>query len=533
MSAGLLQRLKTRDSKAPGAGPPAGVMKRFVPVHANGDLVSAAIQPASQVARQRLRQVRPKHDCCGLDLGPHDRQGGEEAVAFRVNEGLPTGDHHLTETECRALADRLGWKVAKVYCDNDLSAYSGRRRPEYEAMLTDIEAGKITAVVSWHPDRLHRRAAELERYIGLCDQHGVENQTVTAGHWDLSSASGKMVARQLGAVAVYESEHKSERLRSARIQQAANGKHHGGIRCYGYAKDGTTVIADEAAEIASACAAIAAGASLRGVVHDMNDRGITTVTGKRWTSQQLRQTLMSPRIAGWSTHKGVIVGTAAWPAIVDDATWRHVETTLGNAARRTNRGGNTPRWLGSGLYVCVCGQRAMRCSITGGSNRHTYRCSNPDRSVPHVTRDARALDDFVEKLIVARLSRPGTVEKLLHRDDTADIAALRLEQVSLGERKDQAAGMFADGAIDAMQLATITRQIDKRAGDIAEVLAKAGWRSPLEPLAGGDIAAVWDGLPLVQKRAILNLVADVHVLPTVPTVRGFDPDGVRIEWKTL
>ena len=70
----------------------------------------------------------------------------------------------------------------------------------------------------------------------------------------------------------------------------------------------------------------------------------------------------------------------------------------------------------------------------------------------HVTRDAVALDGYVEKLIVARLSRPGTVEKLLHRDDTADVAALRVEQVQLGERKDAAAAMFIDGAIDAVQL---------------------------------------------------------------------------------
>src|SRR5215469_2991704 len=142
------------------------------------------------------------------------------------------------ELESRALADRLEWTITKVYCDNDMSAFSGRRRPDYEAMLADIEAGLINAVIAWHPDRLHRRAAELERYIGVCETHGVANQTVTAGMWDLSSPSGRMVARQLGAVAAYESEHKSERLRSARVQQARNGRHHGGIRPYGYARDG-------------------------------------------------------------------------------------------------------------------------------------------------------------------------------------------------------------------------------------------------------------------------------------------------------
>jgi DNA invertase Pin-like site-specific DNA recombinase len=182
-------------------------------------------------------------------------------------------------------------------CDNDISAFTGKRRPDYERMLDDIQAGRITGVIAWHPDRLHRRMSELDRYITLCDQHHVENQTVTAGQWDLSTATGKMIARHIGTAATFESEHKSERLRAACIQQAAAGKHHGGIRTYGYAKDGVTVVPDEAAEIAAACKAIASGASLRGIVRDLNARGVTTATGKPWTSQQLRQTLMSPRIA--------------------------------------------------------------------------------------------------------------------------------------------------------------------------------------------------------------------------------------------
>lgn len=63
------------------------------------------------------------------------------------------------------------------------------------------------------------------------------------------------------------------------------------------------------------------------------------------------------------------------------------------------------------------------------------------------------------------------------------------------------------------------------------MLAKAGWRSPLEPLADGNIEAAWGKLSLAQKRAILDAICDVTVLPTTPTTRGFDPAGLRIDWK--
>jgi DNA invertase Pin-like site-specific DNA recombinase len=439
------------------------------------------------------------------------------------------------ETECRALAERLGWTVVEVYCDNDMSAFTGKRRERYEDLLSDLEAGKVTAVIAWHPDRLHRRLTELSRYIDLCKERGIENQTVTAGQWDLSTAAGRMMARTMGNGAEYESDQKSERLKSARIQHAKQGRHHGGIRCYGYQKDGMTVIPGEAAEIVSACKLVAEGASLRSIVADMNQRRVPTATGKigAWTSQQLRQTLMSPRIAGYSTHKGVIVGTAAWPAIVaDEALWRNVEKILGDDNRQTNGGGNAPRWLGSGLYLCACGARSMRASVTGGSKRYTYRCANShDKSSAHVTRDAVALDAFVEQLIIERLSRPGTIEALTRHDDTVDVTALRVELAAIGADKDKAAALFADGTLDAGQLATITRRHNQRAATIADTLARAGWRSPLDALAAGDIAAAWAQLPLASRRAILQVVADVHVLPTKPTTRGFDPAGVRIDWK--
>jgi DNA invertase Pin-like site-specific DNA recombinase len=46
--------------------------------------------------------------------------------------------------DCDALAASLGWAVADVYCDNDISAYAGKRRPEYERMLADLKRGRST-----------------------------------------------------------------------------------------------------------------------------------------------------------------------------------------------------------------------------------------------------------------------------------------------------------------------------------------------------------------------------------------------------
>src|SRR3954454_20195704 len=113
----------------------------------------------------------------------------------RVGAGLGVARQ---EADCRQRAEELSWPVVDVYCDNDLSAYSGRPRPEYRRLLRDLEASRADVVLAWHTDRLHRSPRELEEFIDLCERRGVGVETVKAGPVDLSTPAGRAVARTLG-----------------------------------------------------------------------------------------------------------------------------------------------------------------------------------------------------------------------------------------------------------------------------------------------------------------------------------------------
>ncbi len=67
-------------------------------------------------------------------------------------QGIEAGVERQRE-DCAALAGRLGWRVYDTYVDNDLSAWTGKRRPDYQRMLSDIRAGKVDAVTVWHAMR--------------------------------------------------------------------------------------------------------------------------------------------------------------------------------------------------------------------------------------------------------------------------------------------------------------------------------------------------------------------------------------------
>ncbi|WP_260456925.1 recombinase family protein [Rhodococcus qingshengii] len=181
-------------------------------------------------------------------------------------EGLGVERHF---EDCVALADSLNWKVAEHYSDNDTSASRGLWRPRYEEILADIEAGKIDALICWHADRLHRSPTELERFIAIFEKAGTEIRTVRSGTLDLSTSSGKMVARTLGSVARQEVDAMSDRRRRANDQKASAGTRQASRRPFGYTLSGD-LLEPEAGAVKAAVADVLAGKSIRQVAREWN-----------------------------------------------------------------------------------------------------------------------------------------------------------------------------------------------------------------------------------------------------------------------
>jgi site-specific DNA recombinase len=441
-------------------------------------------------------------------------------------------------SDCLELAERLGWAVVAVHTDNDVSAYSGRKRPGYEALLSDMQAGRISGVVSWHTDRLHRSPRELERYIDISEATGTITHTVRSGELDLATPTGRMTARITGAVARHESEHKGARVTAARLQNVRAGRWGGGPRPFGYEGDGLTPRPGEAKELATAIESIAAGASVRSVVNSLNARGVTSSTGRTWQTKTLRDVLKRPRNAGLAVYRGEIVGKASFPGVVPEETWRAVAGILTDPSRRTNPGSDI-RWLGSHLYVCgVCGSRRV-ISSTSGSRRSTgekrpasYRCrANDAVSANHFVRRADSVDRLVIRTVVERLSRADAVD-LLAIPEGPDTSELRIEGVTIAERLVDLADAFAEGEVNRAQLVSATEKLRTRQAEIEDKMSRAAMKSPLAAVVGAqDIQAVWDGLDLSRQRAIVDALMVVTIMPTK---RGpiFDPASVDISWKT-
>jgi DNA invertase Pin-like site-specific DNA recombinase len=455
------------------------------------------------------------------------------------------------ERDCRELAERRGWPVAGVYCDNDVSADSSKPRPAYRQLLADIEAGQVDAVVVWALDRLHRRPAELERFFEVCDRAGVTRLASVAGDVDLGTDDGRFHARILGAVAKKENDDRRRRIQRKALELAEQGRvAGGGTRPFGYEDDRVTVVAVEADLIREAAGWVLAGESIRSIVDRWNKAKIPTPAGNAWRSASLRRLLLSARIAGLREHHGQVTAEAVWPAIIDRPTHERLRAVLTDPARQKYNGVEARRYLLTGFLFCgLCGKSLVARPRMDG--RRTYVCASGPNfgGCGKIRRLAEPVEELVRDAVFTALDGPGLAAALQAAtgEDQAErelLASLRADQ----ERLDELVDAFADGTLSRADLARARSRIETRTETTRRRLARRTASRTLMSLPSGRDALrrQWDAHDdaptgsgsrakhpgLAWQRSLLAAVIDRVVLhPCRRGVNRFDPTRVEIIWR--
>jgi len=437
--------------------------------------------------------------------------------------------------DCRTFAAAHGWVIADEYVDNDISAYSGKKRPEYQRMLDDIEAGERDAVIAYHLDRLTRRPIELEHFVEVVTNAKITHvRFVAGGDFDLVSGDGLMVMRMLAAVAAGESATKSRRMKRKHDETAAKGlPHKGGNRPYGYEDDWVTIRPDEAEVIRTMAARFLAGESTRSIAVWLADEGITTVRGRHWLTTSVRTTLANPRIAGLRAHLGEVVGTATWEPII---TVEQRDKIIALMERRKTTNERSPRsYLLTG--VLRCGKCGNRLFSSRRENSRRYVCmSGPDhRGCGRLTIVAAPLEELVADAVLYRLDTPELAAALsgqAHRDTKA--AALSEALAQDRAQLDELAQLYGDRTITSRDWLTAKKPIEERIHDLERRLARATGTSALIGLAGNgsSLRNQWAELNLTRQAAIVKAVIDhIDIGPGDPGARSLDPARADITWR--
>lgn len=432
-------------------------------------------------------------------------------------------------SDCIKLATRLGLGIVAEYEDNDTSASTGRRRPGYEQMLGAVERGDIDVVIAWHVDRLTRNLRDLEQLIDVTQAHAVKVATVS-GDLDLTTDSGRLVGRILASVAKGEVERKSARQKLANLQRAEAGKPAAGRRAYGYAPNGLDVVPEEARVVREAFRRFLAGDGLRTIATDLNARGSVTSRGVAWTPGTLRLMLKNPRYAALRTHRGEVVGSAVWKPLVSTEDHHATLARLADPSRR-NAVGPPRRYLLSGIARCRVCKEPLAGAWNKARGHAIYRC--PSRR--HVSRLQQPIDEWIEAIVVERLSRPDAVHLFASPERADEVEPLRREEARLLARLDDLSGAYAADEITREQLAAGSRRLRDSLTSVQEQMGRLiRVEDALDLVSSTDVGEAWRALALDRQRRIVRVLLDIEVAGPGRGGKRFDqldPSTVDTQWK--
>lgn len=433
--------------------------------------------------------------------------------------------------DCEAEAERRAWTVAEVYVDNDISAYSGKRRPAYERMLQDLAEGYRDAVIVWHLDRLTRRPIDLEDFVTVCDRGGVDVAAVH-GDFNVGNGDGLFSARIMAAVAAKESDDKSRRVKRKLVEVAQQGRPHGGVRPFGYEPDRQTLRRTEAKIVKDLAERFLAGETLTSLTRWLNESDIPT-PGKaaEWRTSTVRTMLRSGRISGQREHQGDIVGQAAWPAIITPAHTARIRAILDDPDRRTNRAAR--RYVLAGMLRCHACDATLMAHPRAGVRRYVCKPSHGGCGTTYINADR--VEELLTDAVLYRLDTAELADTVAGRqrsDTTTDALADQIadDQAQL----DELAGLWGNKDITASEWTAARKPIEARMSEAKRTLARLSNTGDLARYIGmgEDLRHQWAGLPLNRQRAIIATVLDQAVIgPGTNTGARFDPSRVTPVWK--
>jgi site-specific DNA recombinase len=470
-------------------------------------------------------------------------------------------DAQRQQPPCEAFCHAQGWEIIEVYIDDNRSAWrEGVRRDDFERMLADVRAGKLDAIVSWQMDRLLRRVEDASAIIHIAKQYGTTIANI-GGMLDLTTAAGRKSFYELAVAAEHYSDALSEKLRLKHAELAADGKFSGGTRPFGYDLE-EYVYTDhtgryikyrlvkndaEAAAITAAAEAVIAGEStVTRIVKEWAAGSVRSARGRLFRYGDVRELLVSPRIAGMREADGKLVD-AEWEAIITREQHEELTSILGPPRTRGSNQGTARSYLLAGFVYCACGARlrSHRSKATREAEpRRRYVCDRRDGGCGGVKRLATVVEGHVVRRLLLEL--PERLLEAARRapEEWETLGRLMTARQTEEDRLEGFADFLADGTWDKPTYVRQVRRVKARIGELDDKIAHVRASAPRRRLRGaslGELQAEWDALntstdpdkpDLEGQRAVLaDHIERVVVKKVGPGRRPFAPDSIVIHWR--
>lgn len=435
------------------------------------------------------------------------------------------------EEDCRRLAGQRGWNISDVYIDNSVSAFKrNKKRPEFERMLTDLEQGRLDAIVVYDLDRFTRQPRDLERLIDLFETKKNLLFAAVTGDIDLGSDNGVMMARFAVNIANKSSKDTGRRVKRKHLELAQKGIPVGGTRPFGYLDDLKTPHPVEAPLVRQAYADLLDGKrNMTQICRDWDELGVKSTRGLSFQRQTLKQLLLNPRYGGLRALRGVVVRDEAgepvkglWePLVAPEIFWR-AEALLKDARGVTGARPGKRKYLLSGIIRCSeCG-RTMTGNAAGQKNTFYYRCAAKTHGgCGKVSISGPKTEEMVANLVRAKLSGVKASKSTGWPD--ADQLSGKQERVA------ELMGAYTNGTLSGSVVFPAVESLER---EISELRAREqAWTREHRQQAPATVEE-WDDLNVDVRRALVgSVVQSVVAKPAVKAGGAFDRTRVDVVWR--
>jgi site-specific DNA recombinase len=462
-------------------------------------------------------------------------------------------DAQRQQPPCEAFIKAQGWNIEGVYIDDGRSAWrQGVRRDDFERMLANVRASRIDAIVSWQMDRLLRRVEDASAVLSVAKQYGTIIANVD-GALDLSTAAGRKKFYDLAVAAEYASDLSSERLRLKHAELAADGKFSGGTRPFGYdleeyvytdhtgrhIKYRLVLNTEEAAVIEAAAKAVLEGRSVTSITKEWAAGNVRSTRGRLFRYGDVKELLVSPRIAGLRSTDTKLV-KAEWEPIITRELHEELKAILGPPRQRGSNQGTARSYLLTGFVVCgICGA-PLRSHRSKANSRETepqrrYICDPRAGGGYHVKRLALPVEEHVVWELLGELPRKLLEATRRAPEHWESLGRLLTARQTAEDRLEGLEDLLADGLLDRPGYVRQRRRIKARIEELDQQIAHVRAQASRRRLRGAylhELQAEWDRLDLDEQRAVLSDHIDhIVIQPVGPGRKRFDPSSVEIVWR--
>lgn len=363
----------------------------------------------------------------------------EETIAFiyaRRSSGRQNEESCPQQiAECKRVAERLGYRVVRIYSDE---AKTGKndRRPEFQKMVRAIEAGKCHVVIAYKSNRIARNMLQALTYENKFEKYGTK--IIYAKEEFGDNAAGRFALRNMMNLNQFYSENMSEDIKRCLYSYAEECKVLNGGLPLGLKKgdDGKYALeTDGSVEIVQEIFySYDSGIKSNDIVKSLNNRGIRTSRGKKFTVTTIERILKNKKYIGVYTYGDISIPGGV-PRIIDDETFERVQKRMEEANRAPAKSWGKTDYLLTGKIFCGhCGSTMMGECGTGrhGGTYNYYVCYKKKKKGAHTCDKKRigqsVIEDIVIDFTVKTVLTDETIEKVaeeaikLQNDDARTIA---------------------------------------------------------------------------------------------------------------